>query len=91
MINPLIFIHAIIGELGLFAFLWVMVELLNPTETRIRRAKIAATIGVACLLIAWVAGGFYYLNVYGTEIKPAIKASDAADTGHRDENIDFPV
>ena len=75
--NPLIFIHAIIGEIGLFAYLWVLVEMLNPTETRIRRAKIAAVIGVSCLLVAWVAGGFYYVDVYGSAIKPAIKASDA--------------
>ena len=77
MINPLIFIHAIVAELGLFAFLWVLVELLNPTEARIARAKIAATFGVACLFTAWVVGGFYYVEVYGSQIKPTIKASDA--------------
>jgi predicted neutral ceramidase superfamily lipid hydrolase len=77
MVNPLIFIHAIIAEIGLFAFLWVLVELLNPTETRIRRAKIAALIGVICLLTAWLAGGFYYVEVYGSHIKPVIKASEA--------------
>ena len=77
MAHPLIFAHAIIAELGLFAFLWVLVELLNPTETRIERAKIAAVFGLICLLAAWVAGGFYYVEVYGTQIKPVIKASDA--------------
>ena len=77
MVNPLIFLHAIGAELGLFAFLWVLVELVNPTETRIRRAKIAALFGVACLLAAWFAGGFYYVEVYGSQIKPVIKASDA--------------
>lgn len=77
MVNPLIFVHAISAELGLFAFLWVLVELLNPTETRIRRAQFAVIIGLACLLLAWLLGGFYYVDVYGSEIKPAIKASDA--------------
>jgi hypothetical protein len=77
MVNPLIFVHAIGAELGLFSFLWVLVELLNPTETRIRRAKIAALIGVVCLLGAWLVGGFYYVEVYGLQIKPVIKASDA--------------
>lgn len=75
--NPLIFIHAIIAEIGLFAYLWVLVETLNPTEIRVRRAKIAAVIGVICLFIAWVAGGYYYVDVYGSGVKPAIKASDA--------------
>ena len=66
-----------VAEIGLFAFLWVLVELLNPTEARVRRAKIAAVIGVVCLFAAWLAGGFYYVEVYGPHIKPAIKASDA--------------
>ena len=77
MANPLIFIHAVAAEVGLFAFLWIVVELLNPTDARINRAKIAALIGVVCLLLAWILGGFYYVEVYGDVIKPVIKASDA--------------
>jgi hypothetical protein len=77
MADPLILIHATIAELGLFAFLWVLVELLDPTEARINRAKIAAFFGVACLITAWFAGGFYYVEVYGSQIKPIIKGSDA--------------
>ena len=77
MLNPLVLVHATVAELGLFAFLWVFVELLNPTEVRIRRAKIAAMFGVACLIAAWLAGGFYYVEVYGSQIKPVIKGSDA--------------
>jgi hypothetical protein len=77
MIDPLIFLHVMVAEFGLFAFLWVLVEVLNPTETRIRRARIAAVIGLACLLAAWIAGGFYYVEVYGAQVKPAIKAGDA--------------
>ena len=73
MMNPLIFVHAILAEIGLFAFLWVLVELLNPTGARIERAKI----GAVCLLTAWLAGGFYYVEVYGSSIKPVIKASEA--------------
>ena len=77
MINPLIFIHAITAEIGLFAFLWVLVELLNPTGTRIKRAKIAAVFGVVCLFSAWLLGGYYYVEIYGSQIKPVIKASEA--------------
>jgi hypothetical protein len=77
MLNPLVLVHATVAELGLLAFLWVFVELLNPTEVRIRRAKIAAMLGVVCLIAAWLAGGFYYVEVYGSQIKPVIKASDA--------------
>lgn len=77
MVNPLILIHAICAELGLFAFLWVLVEMLNPTETRIARAQTAALAGFAFLFFAWLVGGFYYVEVYGLHIKPLIKASDA--------------
>ena len=77
MINPLILIHAICAEIGLFAFLWVLVEMLNPTQTRISRAQTAALTGFAFLFFAWLIGGFYYVEVYGLHIKPLIKASDA--------------
>ena len=77
MPDPYILLHATVAEIGLFAFLWVLVELLNPTEIRIKRAKIAAFIGIVCLLTAWVVVGFYYVEVYGSQIKPLIKASEA--------------
>jgi len=77
MVNPLILIHAICAELGLIAFLWVLVEMLNPTETRIARAQMAAVSGFAFLFFAWLVGGFYYVEIYGLHIKPLIQASDA--------------
>jgi len=78
MVNPLILLHAITAEIGVIAFLWVFVELLNPTESRIVRAQVAAVAGCAALLFAWLVGGFYYIEVYGLHVKPLIKASDAA-------------
>jgi hypothetical protein len=78
MVNPLILMHAIAAEIGIIAFLWVLVELLNPTESRIARAQVAAVIGCAALFFAWLVGGFYYVEVYGLHVKPLIKASEAA-------------
>ena len=77
VVNPLIFIHAALAELGLLAFLWVLVEMLNPTVTRIARAQFAAVFGFAFLFFAWIVGGFYYVEVYGLHVKPLIIASDA--------------
>ncbi len=74
MVHPLIGSHAIMGELGFLAFIWVFVELLNPTEGRIKRAKIASVLGVIFLFTSWLMGGFYYVNVYGEDVKPVIKA-----------------
>ncbi|MBI5398516.1 hypothetical protein HZB03_03560 [Candidatus Woesearchaeota archaeon] len=77
MVHPLIGIHAAIGELGVLAFLWVFVELLNPTEPRIKRAKIAAALGTLFFLASWVAGGYYYVTYYGPAVKPVIKSGPA--------------
>lgn len=74
MINPLIGLHAVLGEVGAIALLWVMVELWHPTEAGKRRAVKAAWLGVAALLAAWVFGGWYYVAEYGNAIKPIIKA-----------------
>ena len=75
--NSLIILHAMTAEIGLFAFLWVLVELLSPDAARINRDRIAAGFGLVCLLAAWVMGGYYYFNIYGAGIKPVIKAGDA--------------
>src|SRR3989338_9899023 len=73
MANPLIGIHAGLGEFGIFVFLWMFVELLNPTATRMKRAKIACVIGLILIMLSWLAGGYYYVNIYGPEVKPLIK------------------
>jgi len=70
----LIGLHAGLGEVGALAFLWVLVELLSPNEARIKRAKIAALIGVVFLCLSWVSGGYYYLVHYGPSVKALIKA-----------------
>lgn len=77
MAHPLIGIHAALGEIGIFAFLWVFVELLNPTKTRIQRAKIVAMVGLIFIVFSWFAGGYYYVEHYGPEVKPMIKEGPA--------------
>lgn len=74
MANPLIGLHAFLGEFAVFAFLWVFVELFNPNKDSIARVKLVSTIGIVLLILAWVVGGYYYLNEYGTNVKPLIKA-----------------
>lgn len=74
MVHPLIGIHVLLGEIGVFAFLWLMIELFSPTEQRVNRAKKAAMLGVIFILLSWLVGGYYYVNVYGPDVKPIIKA-----------------
>jgi len=72
--HPIIGLHAVLGELGALAFLWVLVELLSPTEARVRRARVVAFLGLIFLIAAWIVGGYYYVNIYGVDVKPIIKA-----------------
>ena len=70
----LIGLHAGFGELGALAFLWVAIELLNPTEGRVRRATKVACLGVVALFLSWLTGGYYYLTNYQASVKAFIKA-----------------
>ncbi len=71
--NLLIGVHAFLGEIGLVCFIWVFVEMLNPTPSRLKRAKIASFLGVVLFFASWVIGGYYYSTDYGTFVKPIIK------------------
>ena len=71
--NVLIGLHAGFGELGALAFLWVAIELINPTEGRIRRATMVALFGTVAFFLSWLTGGYYYLTDYQSVVKPLIK------------------
>ena len=71
--HALIALHAAFGEIGALLFLWVLVEMLNSSESSLRRARLAALLGVLFLFGSWAVGGFYYVTDYGTAVKPIIK------------------
>ena len=73
MASPLIGIHAALGEIGISAFFWTFIEMIAPDKKRLRRAKVAAMIGVIFFFMSWIIGGYYYSTDYGTNVKPAIK------------------
>jgi len=70
---PLIGLHAGIGELGALMFFWAFIELIGGHTSNIRRARLAVLMGTVFLVGAWLAGGFYYVEIYGSEVKPFIK------------------
>ncbi|MBI4692334.1 MAG: hypothetical protein HY773_02785 [Candidatus Terrybacteria bacterium] len=69
----LVGIHVAIGELAIIAFIWTFIELAKPTEQKIKRAKIAAILGTTLIFISWIVAGYYYVEFYGTNVKPIIK------------------
>ena len=73
MVSLLVGIHAGLGEIGIVAFVWVFVELLNPSKKSVQRAKIAALLGTLFMFASWIVGGYSYVNIYGITVKPIIK------------------
>ncbi|MFQ5837999.1 MAG: hypothetical protein ACE5HJ_04375 [Thermoplasmata archaeon] len=73
MVHPLIAVHAALGELAGFAFLWAFVESLGPSPERIKRAQLASVLGLVFVVASWLTGGYYYVSYYGANVKPIIK------------------
>jgi hypothetical protein len=73
MPDPLIGIHAFLGEFAVFAFFFVFVALFNPSPKHVKWIERIALLGVIFLFLSWVAGGYYYVTIYGPEVKPLIK------------------
>lgn len=66
--------HIALGELGILAFFWLIVELLHgPSNAGVLRARGAALIGTVLFFTAWLVGGVYYVVQYGGVIKPVIE------------------
>ena len=61
--------HAGFGALGTLAAVWVFVEALNANPENANRIRNAAWIVAACIVVAWIVGGDWYLHFY-----PADKA-----------------
>lgn len=70
---PLIGLHAWFGEFAALMFAWALVELISGQSANIRRARFAVILGTLFLFAAWFGGGFYYLEIYGSAVKPFIK------------------
>jgi hypothetical protein len=61
--------HSTFGVFGTLAAVWVFVETLNAREQNAERIRKAARVAAACMIAAWLLGGYWYLHSY-----PADKA-----------------
>jgi hypothetical protein len=69
----LVLLHSISGGLAALFLTWIILEIRYPTKRSLSRAKVASY--VAVFLVAagcWIAGGYNYLTVYGSQVKPVI-------------------
>src|SRR3989338_9746351 len=67
----LIGIHLGFGIIGIDAFLWLLGEL--KYKGRKKPLLITAVVGVLSFIGSWLAGGYYYVNFYGSLVRPVIK------------------
>ena len=75
-VKNVVMIHSTLGAMAAFALAWIIVEMRHLTAKGIARAKFASYIVAFFNIVGcWVAGGYYYLTVYGSEVKPAILGS----------------
>ena len=66
MISPVFGSHVVLTLVATASFLWVLLELMKPSRRRVKRAKVAALFGVACLLTSWIFGGMYFSTSIGS-------------------------
>jgi hypothetical protein len=73
--KSLILLHSIYGGLAALVLVWIIMETLYPTDRSLARARIASYL-TAFLITAgcWIAGGYNYLTVYSSKVRPVILA-----------------
>jgi hypothetical protein len=67
--DAILLAHATFGVLGTLSAVWVFVEALNAREENATRTRNAALLLAACMFVAWILGGYWYVHFY-----PADKA-----------------
>jgi hypothetical protein len=59
--------HAFFGATGCLGALWVFVEALNASPGNLSRIRAASLLTAACIVAAWICGGYWYLQFYPAE------------------------
>ncbi|MDR7666215.1 hypothetical protein RG963_10595 [Methanosarcina sp. Z-7115] len=73
--KSLVLLHSISGGLSALVLVWIIVETLYPTDRSLARARIASYLAALLLTTGcWIVGGYNYLTVYGSQVKPVILA-----------------
>jgi hypothetical protein len=67
MSDIILFAHPTFGVLGTLAGVWVFVEALNASDANQSRIRYAAFAVTACIVLAWLLGGYWYTVYYGAE------------------------
>jgi hypothetical protein len=75
-------LHIGLGEIAAFLFLFIGICLfVNTTRFETSLYLFLSKIGTSLIIFSWIIGGYYYLIIYGSKVKPAIK-SGSMDWAH---------
>jgi hypothetical protein len=67
MNDLILFAHPTLGVVGIMASVWLLVEALNASEANQQRIQVAAWTAAVCIILAYVVGGYWYVNFYYAE------------------------
>lgn len=68
-----VLLHSISGSLVALALVWVILEVRYPVDRSLTRIRIASYFAILLVTAGcWLAGGYNYLTVYGSQVKPVI-------------------
>ena len=62
-----IFLHPIFGLLGILCAVWFVIETLNASQNNAKRVRLASYGVAVFIILAWIFGGYWYVNFYGAE------------------------
>jgi hypothetical protein len=69
----LVLLHSISGGLAALVLVWIILEIRYPTDRSLSRVRVAGYLAVFFVTAGcWIAGGYNYLTVYGSQVKPVI-------------------
>jgi hypothetical protein len=73
--KSLILLHSVSGGLSALLLVWIIMETLYPTDRSLTRARIASYLAAFLITTGcWIVGGYNYLTVYGSQVRPVILA-----------------
>ncbi len=73
MNDLILYSHPTFGVLGVLCAVWLLVEALNATEANQNRIRYAAYAVAGFIVLAWAAGGYWYVNFYYAEKAAILK------------------
>lgn len=71
--KPIVLVHSTFGAIAALALVWIILELRHLTPKGVARLKIAAIVAAFFNIVGcWIVGGYYYLTVYSSQLKPIV-------------------